>query len=75
MPTEPKTIRIFYAWQSDLPEQFNHHAIRQALHRATVMLAKEVLSTGRVLNHVVDDAKREMVASGHIPQPRLSSTD
>jgi hypothetical protein len=67
MPDQPRTIKVFYAWQSDLPEQFNHHAIMQALNRATVQLMEEASSAGQIVNFVVDDATREMVGSGHIP--------
>jgi hypothetical protein len=67
MPPTPRTITIFYAWQSDLPEQFNHHAIRQALNRAGTQLTEEASATGQTLTVVIDDATRAMVGSGHIP--------
>lgn len=67
MPNQPRTIKVFYAWQSDLPERVNHHAIRQALNRATVQLTEEALSAGQIAYFVVDDATREMVGSAHIP--------
>jgi hypothetical protein len=67
MPPTPRTITIFYAWQSDLPEQFNHHAIRQALNRAAAQLAEEASATGQTLTVIIDDATRAMVGSGHIP--------
>jgi hypothetical protein len=55
MPPSPRTITVFYAWQSDLPEQFNHHAIRQALNRAAAQLAEEAFEAGQVVTFIIDD--------------------
>jgi hypothetical protein len=35
---EQTTVTIFYAWQSDLAEKFNHFAIKQALALAAARL-------------------------------------
>lgn len=53
-----KEIRVFYSWQSDLPDKTNKAAIRNALQKAKKGLSEKI---------VLDEATREMPGSGNIP--------
>jgi hypothetical protein len=66
MSANKKPIRVFYSWQSDLPDSTNRGAIRKALQKA----AKELSS------HItIDEATRDTAGSVNIPKTILDKID
>jgi hypothetical protein len=63
-----RAIKIFYAWQNDLPPTFNRHAIKKGLRFAGAELEGD-LSTklGEMIEIVIDEATRDLPGSPHIP--------
>lgn len=61
--TEPRKIRIFYSWQSDLPNKTNRSLIQRALRAA----ADELENTQSDLAITVDEATRDTSGSPNIP--------
>jgi len=55
---QQKEIRVFYSWQSDLPDKTNKVAIRKALQKSKKNFSEKI---------VLDEATREMPGSGSIP--------
>jgi hypothetical protein len=62
MPEAKRTVRVFYSWQSDLPDDCNKNAIRQALRTA----AKRVGKAMPDLKVIVDEATRGVSGSPNI---------
>lgn len=58
--TPPKKLRLFYAWQSDLPSKANRNGIRDGLRSA----AKSVQPS---VNLLIDEATRDTPGSPNIP--------
>jgi hypothetical protein len=58
-----KELVVFYAWQSDSPDETNKTAIRGALKKAADELEKRYDG----LAIVIDDATRGIVGSGNVP--------
>lgn len=56
----PKELRLFYAWQSDLPSRANRYGIRDALKTVAKMVQPAV-------NLSVDEATRDTPGSPNIP--------
>ncbi len=62
------TIKIFYAWQSDLPTKFNRHAIKKALQLAAAEIEGQFSEQeGSLVEIIIDDATRDLPGSPHIP--------
>jgi hypothetical protein len=62
------TIKIFYAWQSDLPAKFNRHAIKKALQLTAAEIEGQLSEQERSLVEIViDEATRDLPGSPHIP--------
>jgi len=60
-----ETIRVFYSWQSDLPDKFNRSAIRDSLRYAKSSLeGKEPFASKSI---EIDEATREVPGSPNIP--------
>lgn len=67
-----RSIRMFYAWQSDLPSKFNQFAIKKALRSASADLEEELsVKSGMSVEIIVDDATRGLPGSPHIPSAIL----
>ncbi len=68
MMLKNNVIKIFYAWQNDLPPKFNRYAIKKALGVATTDLEQELSSKwDRTVSIDIDDATRGLPGSPHIP--------
>ncbi|MGH9697859.1 MAG: hypothetical protein ACRD5R_05875 [Candidatus Acidiferrales bacterium] len=67
-----RSIRIFYAWQNDLPTKSNRYAIKKALGSVAVDL-EEKFSRGQrqPSRFVIDEATRDLPGSPHIPSAIL----
>jgi hypothetical protein len=59
---------VFYSWQSDLPNETNRSAIRNALRLASSAVEGEIGG----IQIIVDEATRDMSGSPNIPQTILS---
>lgn len=66
---EPKTLKVFYAWQSDLPDATNRRAIRNALTSASSSLQQSY--SAQDLSFVLDEATRDVPGSPSIPDEIL----
>jgi len=62
---------IFYSWQSDLPNDTNKNAIRQALRIASNNIEKEVPN----ISIKLDEATRDMPGSPNIPNAIFSKIE
>lgn len=63
-----RTIKIFYAWQSDLPSKFNRSAIKNGLTAVASELGELFTEQmGRPVDIVIDEATRDLPGSPHIP--------
>jgi hypothetical protein len=71
MVEPPTEIKIFYSWQSDLPDSTNRGALRQALRAAATMVEEEV--GGVRLS--IDEATRDRPGSPNIPATILDKID
>jgi hypothetical protein len=65
MPNSPKIVQVFYSWQSDLPDQTNRRAIRNALRSASIVVEEEFSADD--LKIEVDEATRDAPGSPHSP--------
>lgn len=61
-----KEIRVFYSWQSDLPDKTNRNAIRTALRAAAKDLSSAI---------IVDEATRDTAGSPNIPTTIIDKID
>ena len=62
------SLKIFYAWQDDLPRGFNRFAIRNALDIAAAHLTRSLsIESGNAMNVLIDEATRDLSGSPHIP--------
>ena len=66
------TVRIFYAWQDDLPRKFNRYAIKKALQVAAAELEAELSNReSEPCKIEVDEATRGVPGSPNIPREIL----
>src|SRR5713101_3413873 len=70
---EPKTLRVFYPWQSDLPDATNRRAIRNALTSTSSALQERY--SAQDLRFVLDEATRDVPGSPSIPEEILQKID
>lgn len=70
MAAKPPTIRVFYSWQSDLPDESNRNAIRRSIDRSINTVSKTV---GRKLKR--DEATRDTSGSPNIALKVLEKID
>ena len=66
MPTTKRSIKVFYAWQSDLPAKFNRNAVKKSLRLASGELEAQ-LSTETQTEVIIDEATRDYPGSPNIP--------
>lgn len=71
-----RPIKIFYAWEDDLPRKFNRYAIKTALTVAGAEI-EESLSTalGQPIKVIIDEATRDLPGSPHIPTAILEKIE
>jgi hypothetical protein len=62
-----RTIRVFYAWQSDLPKKFNRYAIKKGLRLASAEIEHQISSTAQAIELIIDEATRDAPGSPNIP--------
>jgi hypothetical protein len=73
---DPKKLKVFYAWQSDLPDATNRRAIRTALQTAGLSLEHD--HSAQDLRIIIDEATRDVPGSPNIPQEileKISASD
>lgn len=70
MASKSKTdeIRVFFAWQSDLPAKFTRNAIRGALGAAVTRIANDEEGPAYGKTIVPDEATRDVPGSPNIPE-------
>jgi Predicted nucleotide-binding protein containing TIR-like domain len=67
-PVESSSIRIFFAWQSDLDKKFNKYALKKCLKAAGAELEEMLsLERGNSVEITIDEATRDLPGSPHIP--------
>jgi hypothetical protein len=67
-PQIVRSIKIFYAWQSDLPGKFNRYAIKNGLRLARAEIEEEFSTKlDETTEIVIDEATRDLPGSPHIP--------
>jgi hypothetical protein len=66
---EAKKLKVFFAWQSDLPDATNRRAIRTALQTSGLKLEQDY--SAQDLRIIIDEATRGVPGSPNIPQEIL----
>jgi hypothetical protein len=67
MPTTKRSIKVFYAWQSDLPAKFNRTAVKKCLRLASGELEGQLSTETQQAVVVIDEATRDCPGSPNIP--------
>ena len=66
-----REIKVFYAWQSDLPAKFNRSAIEKSLRFVSHELEDQLSSDRQITNVIIDEATRDSPGSPNIPRSIL----
>jgi hypothetical protein len=66
MESKEKEVRVFYSWQSDLPDATNRNAIRKSLRAAAKGLSSDI---------VIDEATRDTSGSPNIPKTIIEKVE
>lgn len=67
MPTTKQSLKVFYAWQSDLPAKFNRTAVKKCLRVASGELEEQLSTETRQIEILIDEATRDCPGSPNIP--------
>lgn len=67
MATSKQSVKIFYAWQSDLPSKFNRTAVKKCLRAASSELEAQLSSDTKQIDVIIDEATRDCPGSPNIP--------
>ncbi len=67
MPTTKRSIKVFYAWQSDLPARFNRNAVKKCLRVASSELEEQLSTETQQSEVIIDEATRDYPGSPNIP--------
>src|SRR5258706_7332995 len=62
-----RSIKVFYAWQSDLPAKFNRTAVKKCLRLASGELEEQLSTETQQTEVVIDEATRDCPGSPNIP--------
>jgi hypothetical protein len=70
MASKSKTneIRVFFAWQSDLPAKFTRNAIRSSLNATVTRIANDEEGPAYGKTIILDEATRDVPGSPNIPE-------
>ncbi len=67
MPTTKQLLKVFYAWQSDLPAKFNRTAVKKCLRVASGELEAQLSTETQQIEILIDEATRDCPGSPNIP--------
>jgi len=73
MPTTKQLLKVFYAWQSDLPAKFNRTAVKKCLRVASGELEAQLSTETQQIEVLIDEATRDCPGSPNIPASILEN--